>query len=180
MRAPSLYRHITSQADLTRRNAALALTEVGEAIGAAIQGRAGRDALRAAAGALRDFVVAHPGRYAATVNVPQVPGDAQDPVAVAAARGLDQFRAVLRGYSIPADDEIHALRAMRSMFHGFATLQAAGGFQYSTEVDDSLEWLVALVDHGLRGMAGAQGHPFPGVALESVLPQPLVAPPPAR
>jgi len=36
-----------------------------------------------------------------------------------------------------SDQEIHALRMLRSMLHGFATLEAAGGFQIDTSVDDS-------------------------------------------
>ncbi|WP_078965326.1 alpha/beta fold hydrolase [Streptomyces aureocirculatus] len=33
----------------------------------------------------------------------------------------------------------HALRLLRSLCHGFATLQAAGGFQWSADVDESFE-----------------------------------------
>ena len=43
----------------------------------------------------------------------------------------------------------HALRALRSVFHGFATIEAGGGFQWSTDTDESFEWLIDLVDHGL-------------------------------
>ena len=46
VRTPSLYKHVASQDDLNRRIAALALNEAADAIGAATQGRAGRDALR--------------------------------------------------------------------------------------------------------------------------------------
>ena len=81
VRTPSLYKHVASQDDLHRRIAALALTEAADAIGAATQGRAGRDALRAAARALRDFVVAHPGRYAATIGLR--PTGPDDPITAA-------------------------------------------------------------------------------------------------
>ena len=153
VRTPSLYKHVANQDDLHRRIAALALVEVADAVGVATQGRAGRDALRAAAHALRDFVVAHPGRYAATIGLS--PTGPDDPLAVAAARGLEPFAAVLRGYDLAAQDLTHALRALRSAFHGFATLQADGGFQWSTDVDESFEWLIDVVDHGLRSATGA-------------------------
>ena len=151
VRTPSLYKHVASQDDLNRRIAALALAEAGEAIGEAIQGRAGRDALGAAAGALREFVLTHPGRYAATIGL--TPTGAYDPVAVAAAQALRPFEAVLRGYDIAPQTMIHALRALRSVFHGFATLEATGGFQLSTDVQESFEWLIDLVDRGLRAMS---------------------------
>ncbi|MBT2504259.1 TetR/AcrR family transcriptional regulator [Curtobacterium sp. ISL-83] len=148
VRTPSLYKHVANQDDLSRRIAALALSEAADAIGAATQGRAGRDALGAAARALRDFVLKHPGRYAATVGLKLTGPD--DPVAIAEARGLDPFLAVLRGYDIASADTTHALRALRSIFHGFATIEADGGFQWGTATDESFEWLIDLVDRGLR------------------------------
>ncbi|SDF19081.1 transcriptional regulator, TetR family [Blastococcus fimeti] len=148
VRTPSLYKHVAGQDELNRRIAALALDQAADAIGAAIQGRAGRDALRAAARALRDFVVAHPGRYAATIGLE--PTGPEDPLALAAARGLEPFTAVLRGYDVAPGDTTHALRALRSTFHGFATIEAGGGFQWAGDPDESFEWLVDLVDLGLR------------------------------
>ncbi|MFE7929948.1 TetR-like C-terminal domain-containing protein, partial [Streptomyces sp. NPDC057456] len=125
--------------------------EAGAAIGTAIQGRAGRDALAAAAGALRDFVLTHPGRYAATLGL--TPTGPDDPIMLAGRRGIGPFEAVLRGYDIPSQDMTHALRAVRSVFHGFANLQASGGFQWSADVGESFEWLIDLVDRGLRSVA---------------------------
>ncbi|MER5774121.1 WHG domain-containing protein [Streptomyces sp. NPDC002039] len=151
VRAPSLYKHIASQDDLHRRIAALAFDEAADAIGAAVQGRAGRDALAAAAGALRDFVLAHPGRYAATLGL--TPTGPDDPIMLASRRGIGPFEAVLRGYDIDPQEMTHALRAVRSIFHGFANLQASGGFQWSTDVGESFEYLIDLVDRGLRSAA---------------------------
>lgn len=150
VRTPSLYKHVGGQDDLVRRIAALALDEAGAAVGAAIQGLAGRDALVAAAGAFRDYVLAHPGRYAATLGAE--PTGPDDPLAQAAVRALASFRAVLRGYDLPADQEDHALRTLRSALHGYATLQAGRGFQWSADVDESFAWLVDLLDRGLRSV----------------------------
>lgn len=148
VRTPSLYKHVSSQEDLNRRIAVLASSEAADAVGGAIQGYAGRDALAAAARAFRAYVVEHPGRYAATIGLKESGPD--DPLAHARQRLLDSFSAVLRGYGIAAPDTDHALRMLRSLFHGFATLEAGGGFQRSTDVDESLEWLIAFTDRGLR------------------------------
>ncbi|MEV8127254.1 TetR/AcrR family transcriptional regulator [Streptomyces sp. NPDC085944] len=148
VRTPSLYKHVGGQDDLNRRIAALALNEAADAVGDAVRGHAGRDALAAAARAFRAFVLAHPGRYAATIG--QEPSGPEDPLATAGQRLLGAFTAVLRGYDIPEHDVNHALRLLRSLFHGFATLQAADGFQWSTDVDESFEWLIAFADRGLR------------------------------
>ncbi|MFD0413850.1 TetR/AcrR family transcriptional regulator [Streptomyces sp. NPDC127108] len=150
VRTPSLYKHVGGQKDLNRRIAALALNEAADAVGGAVQGRAGRDALAAAAGAFRAFILEHPGRYAATIGVE--PHGPDDPMATASQRLLDAFTAVLRGYEIPDADVDHALRMLRSLCHGFATLQVANGFQWSADIDESFEWLIAFADRGLRAL----------------------------
>ncbi|AXG81776.1 TetR/AcrR family transcriptional regulator [Streptomyces paludis] len=153
VRTPSLYKHVGGQEDLNRRIAALALTEAADAVGGAVQGYAGRDALAAAARAFRAFVLAHPGRYAATVGVE--PHGPDDPLAAAGQRLLGAFMAVLRGYEIAETDVDHALRMLRSLCHGFATLQSAHAFQWSTDIDASFEWLITFADRGLRAMSSA-------------------------
>ncbi|MEV0261413.1 TetR/AcrR family transcriptional regulator [Streptomyces sp. NPDC050617] len=155
VRTPSLYKHVGGQEDLNRRIAALAVGEAADAVGGAVQGYAGRDALAAAARAFRAFVLDHPGRYAATVGME--PTGPDDPLAVEGARLLNAFTAVLRGYAVPEPDVDHALRALRSLCHGFATLQAADGFQWSADVDESFEWLIAFADRGLRSYAQTEG-----------------------
>lgn len=148
VRAPSLYKHVANQEDLNRRIAALALEEAAETVGGAVQGYAGRDALAAAARAFRAFVVEHPGRYAAALGL--APTGPDDPLAAGSRSLLAVFSAVLRGYEIADSQMPHALRMLRSQFHGFATLQAAGGFRWSTDVDESFDWMITFMDHGLR------------------------------
>ncbi|WP_123024401.1 TetR/AcrR family transcriptional regulator [Mycolicibacterium stellerae] len=148
VRAPSLYRHIDSQADLHRRIALLVADELGDALREALQGRAGKDALAAAAQTIRAYVVKHPGRYAATVRLGVTGPD--DPLAAAWTRVLNSLAAVLSGYDIDPADTIHVLRLLRSLFHGFATVEATGGFEMDTDVDESFDWIVDFVDRGLH------------------------------
>lgn len=148
VRTPSLYKHIAGQEDLNRRIAARALEEAADAVGTAIQGCAGRDALAAAARAYRGYVLAHPGRYAATIGI-----DPDEVLIAAGEHALSAFRAVLRGYPIKPGEVDHALRTVRSLLHGFATLQSAGGFQWSADVDESFEWLIEFADRGLRAQS---------------------------
>ena len=57
---------------------------------------------------------------------------------------------MLHGYRLDPDQEIHALRMLRSMLHGFATLEVADSFQVDAPVDDSFTWIVDFIDHGLQ------------------------------
>jgi AcrR family transcriptional regulator len=148
VKTPSLYKHVTSQADLAHRIAILAATEFGDAIRDATQGRAGGDALAAAAHAMRTYVREHPGRYEA-VNSARPEGP-DDPFIRASDRALGSLSAVLRGYHLDPAQEIHALRMLRSMLHGFSTLEVAGGFQIDTDIDDSFIWMITFIDQGLQ------------------------------
>jgi AcrR family transcriptional regulator len=148
VKAPSLYKHVGGLTDLTRRIAVVAVAELSEALRDATQGRAGRDALAAAAGAVRRYVREHPGRYAATTGAR--PADADDPLTLALDRTLSSFSAVLRDYGLDPADEVHALRMLRSVLHGFATLEVSGGFQMGTDVDESFAWMIDFLDRGLR------------------------------
>jgi AcrR family transcriptional regulator len=149
VKTPSLYKHVDGLAALTHRIAVLGATEAGDALRDATQGRSGRDALAAAAQALRGYVREHPGRYAATTGAR--PSGPDDPLGPALQRTLTSLSAVLRGYRLDPAEEVHALRMLRSMLHGFATLEGAGGFQMSTDVDESFRWVIDFLDRGLRG-----------------------------
>lgn len=177
IRPPSLYKHVSSLADLQHRVATLAMTELSEQIRDAVQGKAGRDALAALLTALRSYVTGHPGRYMATIGAAEHGLD--DPFVLAGARVIDSVAAVLGGYGIGAAEMTHAIRFIRSTMHGFVMLEASGGFQWDPEPDQSFSWMIAFIDRGLRqpelsGQADAADAPadhrqvnvFPGLAVQ--------------
>lgn len=156
VKTPSLYKHVGGQADLAHRIAVLAADELGEAMGDAVRGRAGSQALAAAAAALRTYVTHHPGRYDALNSAR--PTGPDDPLVAARQRVLAPLAAVLHGYHLPEAQKIPALRMLRSVLHGYVTLEASAGFQLDTDVDDSFAWVVDFVDHGLHAAADPGTH----------------------
>ncbi|HEY2576165.1 MAG TPA: WHG domain-containing protein [Streptosporangiaceae bacterium] len=154
VKTPSLYKHVASQADLAHRIAVLAMTEVSDAIRDATQGRAGSDALAAGAQAMRIYVQEHLGRYAAG-NAAR-PAGPDDPLIPAVDRVLASWAAMLRGYELDSSQEIHALRMLRSVLHGFVTLEVADGFQIDTSVDDSFTWMINFIDHGMQALTATR------------------------
>ncbi len=157
VRAPSLYKHVEDLADLRHRIATLAITELGEAVRDAMQGRAGLDALTALLTAARAYVANQPGRYTATIGAEFTGPD--DPLLAASTRILGSIAAMLRGYGIGDDEMDHAIRTIRCTIHGFASLQASNGFQWSADLDESFEWMIRFLDIGLRAIrvpAGAE------------------------
>jgi AcrR family transcriptional regulator len=161
VKTPSLYKHVTGQADLAHRIALLGTTQCADAIRDAIQGRAGRDALLAGAQAMRTFVKEHPGRYAAA-NAARPTGP-DDPLIPALNRVVASWAAMLHGYQIDPSQEIHALRMLRTVLHGYASLEVAGGFQFSTDIDYSFTWMIAFLDRGLQAITATTS----GVATNS-------------
>jgi AcrR family transcriptional regulator len=153
VRPPSLYKHVDGLADLQHRLATLAMTEFGDVLRDAVQGKAGLDALSAMLTAARAYVTAHPGRYTATTGAGFDGPD--DPLLVASTRVIDTIAAVLRGYGISDEEMNHAIRTIRCTLHGFAMLEASGGFQWDADPDQSFEWMIGFIDRGLTTRAGA-------------------------
>ena len=157
VKTPSLYKHVANQADLAHQIAVLAMNELADAIRDAIQGRAGRDALVAGAEAMRTFMRDHPGRYTAG-NAAQIAGP-DDPLLAASRRVMASWAAMLHGYQLSSDQELHALRMLRSTLHGFGTLEIINSFQVDQPTDDSFAWIVDFIDHGLRALQNATEAP---------------------
>jgi AcrR family transcriptional regulator len=153
IRPPSLYKHVNSLADLQHQVATLAMTEFGQIIGEAAQGRAGLDALTAMLTAARMYVITHPGRYTATTGA-ELDGP-DDPLLAASTRVTDTIAAVLRGYGISDDEMTHAIRTIRSAWHGFAMLEISRGFQWDADPGQSFEWMIRFIDRGLRPGPGS-------------------------
>jgi AcrR family transcriptional regulator len=147
VRAPSLYAHVGGLEDLRQRIGERGRRELAAALGAAAAGRSERDALEAVAHAYRAYAREHPGCYAALQRAPGRGSD-QDAQAV-----IDVVVAVLRGYGLGGEDAVHAVRTIRAALHGFASLEAEGGFGLPLSVDASFERLVAVLDRGLEGVA---------------------------
>lgn len=126
---PALYKHVDGLEAARRGVALLSVAELTERMTAVAAGRAGRDALAAIAGAYRDYAVQHPGRYAASTKAPAV-GDTEHELLGAAAVAL--IEAALAGYGTV---DVHAIRYVRSVLHGFVSLETGGGFGMPVSLD---------------------------------------------
>ena len=148
VRSPSLYAHVDGLDDVRRRLGARGAAELAEALGRAIEGRSGFDALHAVSHAYRDYARSHPGSYAASQRSRELQGD--EAAAAASQAAVRVGLAALRAYGLADDDAIHAVRMLRVMLHGFVSLEAEGGFAMAQPPDETFERLIVLVDAGLR------------------------------
>ena len=147
IRIPSLYNHVAGLPGLRRELALWSLLHLGEQLRRATVGRAGEDAILSMATAYRAFAHAHPGIYPITRKAPEADDAA---MGKAAAELLEVVVAVLRPYGFEDGDLIHAVRALRSVLHGFVDLETAGGFEMALNRDESYERLVHIFISGLQ------------------------------
>jgi len=146
VRAPSLYNHVDGREALLREVSLRGIAGLAAALSRATVGRSGDEALEAMAHAYRAYAAEHPGCYAATVAAP-LGGDAEH--AAAAAEPVGIVVAVIRPWELGPDDELHAVRVIRSALHGFIALEAGRGFALPLDLDASFAALVAMLIGGL-------------------------------
>lgn len=150
VRPPSLYNHVASLDAVQRGLRLRAIQELAERMQRAAVGRSGLDALHAIAVAERDFARQRPGLFAAM----QRTFEDEDEELRSASRGLlDIVLAVLRSYGLVGEQGLHAARTLRSALTGFVGLEAQQGFGLPTDIEQSFEWLITLLDAGLKAMA---------------------------
>jgi hypothetical protein len=97
--------------------------------------------------AYRAFALAHPGVYPLT---PRAPSPDQPELIAAAGELLEIVMVVLEPYGFDEEERLHAVRALRSILHGFVDLEAAGGFGMNLDRDESFRRLVQILVDGLR------------------------------
>jgi len=147
---PSLYKHVGSLADLRRSVALAAVTDLTVRCSKAAVGRSGPEALFALAAAVRSYARAHPGRYAATQVAPELQDPADTALASAGAETVAVISGVLRGFGLPPERTVDAVRAVRSAVHGFVQLEVSGGFGMPDDVDKSFAVMVGMLEAGLK------------------------------
>ncbi|WP_460778873.1 TetR/AcrR family transcriptional regulator [Microlunatus antarcticus] len=129
----SLYNHVRDRAELFAGIHELALDELADRMGAAVAGRAGRDALVGLAEAQRAYARESPGRWAA-LQQQATPTTVGSP---GARRVAELTLAVLRGYDLPEAELVHVTRFVGATVNGFLALERSGGFGHRTPAPDA-------------------------------------------
>jgi AcrR family transcriptional regulator len=146
VRTPSLYNHVAGLPGLKHDLVLYCLRDLLESIIRATIGKSRAEAIVSLANAYRTYARETPGRYALTLQAP-APGNQQ--AQVIAQQLVDVLRAVLAPYRLSEEEAIHAIRGLRSIVHGFVSLEAAGGFGMPVDLDESFHWLINLFIAGL-------------------------------
>ncbi len=123
-------------------------------MGDAALAKSGPAAVAAVAEAYRGYIKQHPGLYMASLrasgNQAQTGTPVDGELAAAEERVVRIVLAVLASFGLEGEDAVHAVRGLRSVVHGFATLEIAGGFGLPLDCDESFRRLMAMLVAGLN------------------------------
>lgn len=148
VKVPSLYNHVDGLAGLRRELTVLALQELLRQLRQATRSAAGRQGLIAVAHAYRAFAIDNPGLYSLVLAAPP-PGD--DTLAELSADLVSLLQLLMASYGLQGDEAIHAIRGLRSIVHGFVSLEQAGGFGMAVSLDESFDRLIEIYLDGISG-----------------------------
>jgi AcrR family transcriptional regulator len=153
IQTPSLYNHVDGLPGLYRELALLSSRTLAARLADAAIGQAGAAALTAIAEAYRAYIKESPGVYMASLRVPRTEAFADAELAAADERVVKIVLVVMASFGLTDDDALHAVRGLRSVVHGFATLEIAGGFGLPLDCDESFRRLVQMLISGLQQAA---------------------------
>lgn len=150
VRTPSLYNHVDGLPGLMRDLSILNARNLAERISEAAIGQSGSEAVRAIMHAIRAYIKEYPGLYLSTVRASGTQPEDNPELEQEEARSVKVGMAVMASFGLEENEAIHALRGLRSVVHGFATLEISGGFGIPLELDESFSRLVDLFIVGLE------------------------------
>lgn len=147
VRKPSLYNHMNGLPEIKGQLAIWGTNQLRLKISDAAIGKARQDAIAAIADAYRLFAKERPGLYRAIVSSPdrenlEIKGAIQKMMAV--------LSMVLEPYNLSDSDKTHAIRGLRSLMHGFASLEEAGWFAKPVDREESYQKLITIFIRGIE------------------------------
>lgn len=141
---PSLYNHINGLPELRAQLAIWGTNQLKEKISEAAIGKAKQDAIFAIATTYRAFAHQRPGLYRAILSSP----DRDNLELKSAIQGMMAvIKTVMESYHLA--DSTHAVRCLRSLMHGFVSLEAAGWFAAPADKELSYRYLIATFVRGI-------------------------------
>ncbi len=157
---PSIYNHVQNLDDLWRQIAILSTQALGERITAAALGQSGAQGLRQIAQAYRSYILEFPGLYLSSLRASGSQENPDPELQAAEERVVRVPLALVNSFGLTGEDAIHAVRAFRSLVHGFATLELAGGFGLPVDTDESFHRLVEWLILGIEQRSFSPGQPL--------------------
>jgi AcrR family transcriptional regulator len=150
IRTPSLYNHVDGLPGLMRELSILNARNLAERLSDAAIGQSGPELVMSVMQAYRSYIKEFSGLYLSTLRVSGMQEEVDPELEKEETRSLKVALAVMASFGRQGEDAIHAVRAFRSLVHGFATLEVYGGFGMPLDLNESFVRLVDLFIAGLQ------------------------------
>jgi len=150
IKTPSLYNHVDGLDGLQRELELLNARLLADRFSEAAIGKSGPELFMDVSQAFREYVKEYPGLYMSTLRSSSTQQVLDENLQHEEARMMKVGLAVMASLGLQGEDAIHGLRAFRSVVHGFATLEVAGGFGLPQDCDESFRRLVLALVAGLQ------------------------------
>ena len=150
VQTPSLYNHIGGLNDLQRELNLLSLRELTGRLTGATLGVSGAQAVRQSAQAYRAYIKENTGLYLMGVRSSALLAAPDRELEQAQAGLLQVSLAALSAFGLAEADALHTVRGLRALVHGFALLEAAGGFGLPIDCDESFSRLLEITIASLQ------------------------------
>ena len=149
IRTPSLYNHIDGLQQLRKKLSIYSMEKLyGDLIQSTI-GIAGDEAVRSLSKTYITFARSHPGLYDSTFPL----ADSNDiEVQESSSKIVDLVVRILNAYDLEMESALHVTRGLRSILHGFSSLEQKGGFGLPLDIDTSFKLLIDTYLEGLHIM----------------------------
>jgi AcrR family transcriptional regulator len=148
VRPPSLYNHIKGLEELRKELALSGLQQLYHLLKSAVEHAYAEDAVYQLSKAYVSFVRKSPGIYEATATV--APRIKDEEVQKASDNIVFLVLDVLKPYQLLENEALHAVRSLRSILHGFSSLEHKGGFGMSLSTDETLDFLIRTFALGIH------------------------------
>ncbi|WP_419883553.1 WHG domain-containing protein [Peribacillus sp. B-H-3] len=147
VKTPSLYNHIASLKSLQNKMAIHALRHLYADVSEAAKGKSGDESVTSIARAYVNFARQKPGLYQSTLQAP----DVNDLEYQKAGSSLVELILEKMSYlELDEDQALHMVRGLRSILHGFASLEQLGGFGLPLKVNTTLDVIIQTYLTGIK------------------------------
>ncbi|MBT9779763.1 TetR family transcriptional regulator [Clostridium sp. MCC353] len=139
IKTASLYNHIPNSKKLVAKVGERVLHNLKQSIRDATEGKMGLDAVEALAAAYRRFALENPELYQLILLIPELD---DDDFSNAGRTLMADLYGKLSPFCPSREEQVHAGRMLRSCMHGFISLEHAGFFRSSVEIEDSYRYVI--------------------------------------
>ncbi|KHF37924.1 TetR/AcrR family transcriptional regulator [Halalkalibacter okhensis] len=154
IKPPSLYNHVKGLQDLKNKLALYGMQQLYKELNLATEGIAhGEKAIKKLAISYINFARNHPGLYEATLAAPDL---SNIELQTEANKIVELTLECLSSYHFEHGQALHIVRGLRSVIHGFASLEQKGGFGLPFDINISLELLIDTYLAGIRSLANTK------------------------